>query len=123
MSGDTGVLAPPGLLRKQIPSHGLVFIALLAIVGLFVLYPVLIILVNSVTLGPNGQSQGFTLRSWQIAISDPAMLAAIRNTLKLVAALASANNGIVYYWVNLTLTGQDDIAFLYGTIGVIPWAA
>ncbi len=80
------VLAPPGLLRRQIPSHGLVFIALLAIVGLFVLYPVLIILVNSVTLGPNGQSQGFTLRSWQIAVSDPAMLAAIRNTLKVVAA-------------------------------------
>lgn len=70
----------------QFDAQRVVFLALLLIVALFVLYPVLVILVNSFVAGAIGRPRYWSLEGWRIALSDPAMRAAVTNTAKVLIA-------------------------------------
>jgi iron(III) transport system permease protein len=55
----------------------------LALVALFVVYPVLLLLVNSFHEGALGQETGWGLANWRTALSQPSMLSALANTITL----------------------------------------
>jgi iron(III) transport system permease protein len=80
--------AAPVLHRRAVsidPQYA-VFLAVLLVVAIFVLYPVLVILVDSFIAGPMGAPGHWSLEGWRAALSDPTMLNAVANTAKVLAA-------------------------------------
>jgi len=70
--------------RPALPSVGGVFCAIaLALVALFVVYPVLLLLANSFHEGALGQETGWGLANWRTALSQPSILSALANTVTL----------------------------------------
>ena len=70
----------------RIEGQHLVFLMLLGFVAVFVLYPVLVILVNSFVAGAIGQPRHWSLEGWRVALADPGMRGAIENTLRVLLA-------------------------------------
>ncbi len=103
--------------RVQFDPQRAVFYLLLLIVALFVLYPVLVILVNSFVAGAIGQPRQWSLEGWRIARSDPAMLGAVANTAKILVAneTISLPSAIVLAWLiartDLPLRGALEFMF------------
>src|SRR5215469_16084780 len=78
-----------GIPRRRVPAldpQYTAFLAVLLVVALFVLYPVLVILVDSFVAGPMGTRGEWSLAGWREALSDPTMLNAVANTVKVLVA-------------------------------------
>jgi iron(III) transport system permease protein len=94
-----------------------VFLAVLLVVALFVLYPVLVILVDSFIAGPMGTPGQWSLEGWRAALSDPTMLNAVANTAKVLAANESITlpAAVLLAWLlartDLPLRGTLEFAF------------
>lgn len=94
-----------------------VYLAVLGVVALFVLYPVLVILVDSFVAGPFGMPGHWSLEGWRAALSDPTMLAAVANTIKVLAAneAISLPSAVLLSWLlartDLPLRGTLEFAF------------
>lgn len=94
-----------------------VFLVVLAIVGLFVLYPVLVILVDSFVVGPIGGVRQWGLDGWRAAFTDPTMLNAVKNTAKVLVANESISlpSAVLLAWLlartDLPLRGTFEFAF------------
>jgi iron(III) transport system permease protein len=82
-----------------------------------VLYPVLVILVNSFVAGAIGQPRHWSLEGWRIALSDPAMRGAVANTVKVLVANESISlpSAVVLAWLlartDLPLRGALEFMF------------
>src|SRR5215467_5695290 len=69
-------------ITPPLPSTVLCSIAL-ALVALFVVYPVVLLLVNSFHEGALGQETGWGLANWRAALTQPSLFTALINTLTL----------------------------------------
>jgi iron(III) transport system permease protein len=89
MTEVVGAPEPLVVARRRLssvqPQH-VVYGLLLLIVAIFVLYPVVILIANSFVAGQIGQPRHWSLDGWRIALTDPAMLPAIWNTVKILVA-------------------------------------
>lgn len=94
-----------------------VYLVVLGVVTLFVLYPVLVILVDSFIAGPIGMPGHWSLEGWRAAFSDPTMLNAVANTIKVLAAneAISLPSAVLLSWLlartDLPLRGTLEFAF------------
>ncbi len=94
-----------------------VFLAVLGVVGLFVLYPVLVILVDSFVVGPIGGARHWGLDGWRAAFTDPTMLNAVANTAKVLVANESISlpSAVLLAWLlartDLPWRGTLEFAF------------
>ncbi|HZT07293.1 MAG TPA: iron ABC transporter permease [Chloroflexota bacterium] len=68
-------------LRLEISA--VAYAALLALVAFVVLYPILLLAINSFRVGPFGQAGAWGVDNWQAAFSQPRIVAALRNTVSL----------------------------------------
>jgi iron(III) transport system permease protein len=102
---------------RTIDPQYAVFLAVLSIVGLFVLYPVLVILVDSFVVGPIGGARNWGLDGWRAAFTDPTMLRAVQNTAKVLLANESITlpSAVLLAWLlartDLPLRGSFEFAF------------
>lgn len=103
--------------RRAIDPQYAVFLVVLGIVGLFVLYPVLVILVDSFVVGPIGGARNWGLDGWRAAFSDPTMLNAVKNTVRVLVAneTISLPSAVLLAWLlartDLPLRGTFEFAF------------
>lgn len=101
----------------QFDAQHAVFLVLLSIVLIFVLYPVLIILVNSFVTGAIGQPRHWGLAGWRAVFSDPTMLNAVANTAKVVVTNESISlpSAVLLAWLlartDLPMRGALEFAF------------
>jgi iron(III) transport system permease protein len=108
--------ALPQRIRAVDPQY-VVFLIVLGVVGLFVLYPVLIILVDSFVVGPIGGTRHWSLDGWHAAFTDPTMLNAVANTAKVLVANESISlpSAVLLAWLlartDLPLRGMFEFAF------------
>ena len=102
---------------RAIDPQYAVFLVVLGIVGLFVLYPVLVILVDSFVVGPIGGARNWGLDGWRAAFTDPTMLRAVQNTAKVLLANESITlpSAVLLAWLlartDLPLRGTFEFAF------------
>src|ERR1700753_3568251 len=89
---------PPA--RTSDPQYA-VFLIVLGIVGLFVLYPVLVILIDSFVVGPIGGARHWGIDGWRAAFTDPSMLNAVANTAKILVANESISlpSAVLLAWL------------------------
>ena len=106
--------------HRRLTARGCAFYGILALVGIFVLYPVIVILINSFA----ATGGGWTLRSWQIALSDPGIAAAIGNTLRVVAANESISLpiaiGLAWLLARTDLPGRHTLEFMFWVTFFLP---
>ena len=95
--------ATPALNRHivVIDAQYVAFLAVFAVVALFVLYPVIVILIDSFVAGPIGAPGQWSLEGWRAAFSDPTMLNAVVNTIKVLAANKSISlpSAVLIAWL------------------------
>jgi iron(III) transport system permease protein len=111
--------AAPALSQRvrTIDPQYVVFLIVLGVVGLFVLYPVLIILIDSFVVGPIGGARHWGLDGWRAAFTDPTMLNAVANTAKVLVANESISlpGAVLLAWLlartDLPLRGMFEFAF------------
>ena len=93
----------PALNRRivVIDAQYAAFLAVFAVVALFVLYPVIVILIDSFVAGPIGAPGQWSLEGWRAAFSDPSMLNAVINTIKVLAANESISlpSAVLIAWL------------------------
>jgi iron(III) transport system permease protein len=89
MTEVVGAPEPLVVTRRRLlsvqPQH-IVYGLILLVVAVFVLYPVVILVANSFVTGQIGQPRHWSLDGWRVALTDPAMLPAIWNTIKVLVA-------------------------------------
>jgi iron(III) transport system permease protein len=115
MTEIVGARGPAIPARRRLPlvqPQHVVFALLLLIVGVFVLYPVVILITNSFVVGQIGQPRHWSLDGWRIALTDQAMLPAIWNTVKVLIAneAISVPLAVVLAW----LLARSDLPFRGG---------
>jgi iron(III) transport system permease protein len=91
-------------LRRRTPpidAPRAIFLILLLTVALFVLYPVLVIVVNSFVAGAIGQPRTWSFAGWQAVFSDPTVLNAVGNTVRILAANESISlpSAVLLAWL------------------------
>ncbi|HXQ50594.1 MAG TPA: iron ABC transporter permease [Stellaceae bacterium] len=110
--------------RIRIDAQHVVFLVLLAIAALFVLYPVLVILVNSFIAGSIGQARYWSLAGWHAALTDPSMMGAIWNSVKVLAANESISlpTAIMLAWLlaRTDLPGRNGLEFMFWVTFFLP---
>ena len=96
----------------------------LALVALFVLYPVMLLIANSFHEGALGQETGWGLANWRNAISQPAILTALLNTitLSLTRQVISIVIAVVMAWLiaRTDLPGRSWLEFGFWTAVFMP---
>ena len=75
--------ALPRRLRLSISASTVVCTLVLGVVGLLVVYPVLLLLINSFEVGPFGRQTHWGVDNWVAAVTDPTLVGAIQNTVSL----------------------------------------
>jgi iron(III) transport system permease protein len=124
----TGTLAPESVplrrLRRKLDLQHAVFYVLMAIVLLMVAYPVLVIVANSFVAGSIGAQRYWSLGGWRVALSDPGMAGAIRNTLKVLAAneTISLPVAVLLAWLlgRTDLPGRGALEFMFWVTFFVP---
>lgn len=72
--------------RFRFGVHHVSHWTVLALVLVLVVYPVALILLNSIQMARPGQAPLYSLDAWRVALSDPSMLSSVRNTFAVVVA-------------------------------------
>ena len=113
--------------RARLPAFDpqyAVFLGLLLVVALVVLYPMLIILVNSFVAGSIGQTRYWSLQGWRVAFSDPTMLGAVLNSVKVLAANESISLplAVLLAWLlaRTDLPGRGWLEFMFWVTFFLP---
>lgn len=104
---DTRQLLVP---RLRLEARPILVVATVALLSFVVLYPILILVINSFVITRPWEPPQYGLRAWQFAVTDRGMLAAMWNTVQL---------GAVHQAISLPLAIL--IAWLLGRTN-IPWA-
>jgi iron(III) transport system permease protein len=74
---------PDGAVQLQRAWPTLLCTLVVALVGLVVVYPIVLLLINSLHVGPFGRETGWGLDNWRSAVTEPALVLAIWNTISL----------------------------------------
>jgi iron(III) transport system permease protein len=104
-------------LRNRINGQSLLFGFILGVVLLFVLYPVLLILINSFQIAGPGEEPIFGLEGWRFATTEPGIRSSLYNTLVLllVRQLISFPIAILLAWLiartDIPLRGWFELTF------------
>ncbi|HZS03002.1 MAG TPA: iron ABC transporter permease [Chloroflexota bacterium] len=72
--------------RAQLDGTTIGYTALLALLGLLVLYPVAMVVLSSFQTSRPGQAATWSLDAWRTALGDPSMVQAVWNTVLLMLA-------------------------------------
>lgn len=114
--------APRATSRLALDMTVLGATALLLLVSFVVLYPIMLLIINSFRVGPLGQQNTWGLENWSIALSHPRILDALSNTM----TLAVTRQGIAVFfgvfiaWVlaRTNLPGRNwlEVVFWFSTL-------
>jgi iron(III) transport system permease protein len=94
--------AGPTLLQRLQPDLvGVLGTILLAIVAFMVLYPIVLLTINSFRVGDFGRATGWGLANWQAAFSQPRMVEALQNTFSLAITRQAVATviGVTLAWI------------------------
>ena len=96
----------------------------LALVALFVVYPVVLLVANSFHEGALGQETGWGLANWRTAVSQQSMLAALVNTLTLAVTRQGISLviaiGLAWLLARTDLPGRGWLEFGFWTAVFMP---
>lgn len=102
-------------IRIEMQTLGCVLV--LGVAGFFVLYPILLIVINSFQTARPGLTAHYGLEGWRVALFEPGMRQAIYNTFALIVArqLLSFPIGILLAWLlaRTDLPGKGWLEFLF----------
>jgi iron(III) transport system permease protein len=102
---------------RAIEAPPLIFAGVLAVLALLVLYPVLMIVFNSVLVARPGEPHAFGLDGWRIALAEPGMQRSMANTLAVLFAhtVISMPLAVLIAWLlaRTDLPGRGWLEFLY----------
>jgi iron(III) transport system permease protein len=108
----------------RFPVQAAVYVTLLVVVGVFVLYPVIVIVVNSFVDGEFDLMRSWSIDPWRRALAEPAIWIAIKNTLKVVAVVESISlpAAVVISWLlaRTDLPGQASLEFMFSVAFFLP---
>jgi iron(III) transport system permease protein len=100
----------------------LLTIVLLLVVGFVVLYPIVLLAVNSFRVGVFGQASTWGIENWAAAFSQPRIVSALQNTLSLAftrqAISIFIGVGIAWLLARTNLPGRSwlELAFWFGLL-------
>src|SRR5690349_16814621 len=80
---SAGMITRPGVRQLQVDGMAVLTIVLLLVVGFVVLYPILLLALNSFRVGVFGQTTTWGVDNWVAAFSQPRIVNALKNTLSL----------------------------------------
>lgn len=118
----TAALAP----RRRIRIEGqfLLYCLVFGLVALFVLYPIVIIVLKSFTVGGVGQQSAWSLESWRQALNDPTLVEPVWNSVKLLFAIqiVSLPTAVTVAWLlgRTDLPGRGFIEFMFWVTFFLP---
>ena len=102
----------------------LIFALLLALVAFVVLYPILLLIINSFQVGIFGRETTWGLDNWRTALSEPKFREAIFNTLTLTAVrqLFAFTFGVCLAWLfaRTNLPGKNILEFGFWVAFFLP---
>ena len=117
----TAALAPR---RIRIEGQFLLYCLVFGLVALFVLYPIVIIVLKSFTLGGVGQQSAWSLESWRQALNDPTLVEPVWNSVKLLFAIqiVSLPTAVTVAWLlgRTDLPGRGFIEFMFWVTFFLP---
>ncbi|MDF2682177.1 MAG: ABC-type Fe3+ transport system permease component [Brevibacillus sp.] len=115
---------PNPIWRAYFQGKNLIYTIVSLGVVFVVLYPVLLLFINSFKEGSFGQETGWGLANWRLALSEPDLLSALGNTLSLTFVQQSIAIvvGILLAWLiaRTDLPGRDWIEFGFWVTFFIP---
>ena len=110
--------------RRRFEWGSLVPWAVLALLTVMVLFPVLLIVINSFQTGRPGQPTAYSLDAWRMALSDPGLLSAVWNTLTITVARQAIAFpiAILIAWVlaRTDVPGSQWLEFLFWVAFFLP---
>jgi iron(III) transport system permease protein len=79
-------VTPPRIRRalESIDSQTVLFVFVLATVFFLVVYPMILVILNSFQIAPPGRPRVFGWDGWRVALSEPSMRGSVYNTLTLL---------------------------------------
>ena len=102
---------------SQLDQTRLIYLFVFALIGIFVLLPVSLTMMNSFIQGEIGQSRSWSLQPWQEALNDPAIFNGLKNTLKVILfnELISMPIAIFFAWLlgRTDLPGRHGLEFIF----------
>jgi ABC-type Fe3+ transport system permease subunit len=106
---ETARLAAP---RFRLEARPVLVVGTVALLSFVVLYPILVLIINSFVITRPWEPAQYGLRSWQFALLDRGMLAAMWNTVQLAAVhqVISLPFAILIAW----LLGRTNIPWARG---------
>ena len=74
---------------------------LLSMIGFIVLYPLILLAINSFNVAPFGRAEAWGLDNWQAVFSQPRIVEALKNTLTLAVVRQSIALviGVMLAWI------------------------
>jgi iron(III) transport system permease protein len=76
----------PGRSRFRVEGLTLLYVILLSFVAFIVLYPIVLLAINSFNVAPFGRGWTWGVQNWQTALTQPRILSALQNTITLSIA-------------------------------------
>jgi iron(III) transport system permease protein len=128
MASAASTLANRGLATRgrgiSITGLGIIFAILLALVTFVVLYPILLLIINSFQVGIFGREMTWGLDNWRTALSEPKFRDAILNTLGLTAIrqFIAFGLGVCLAWLfaRTNLPGKNILEFGFWVAFFLP---
>lgn len=113
---------PLAIRRWEGPT--LLGVTVLGLLAFVVVYPILLLLLNSFLVSAPGAPPAYSLQGWKTALSEPGMLAAIKNTLSLTLARQAIAFplGVLLAWLlaRTDLPGRHFFEFLFWVSFFLP---
>lgn len=111
LGGPAQPVSPWGRRRKGLAGR-LMMTALVAAMAFYVLYPLLLILLNSFNVSPVGEAEVFGLEAWEEAFADPEIVESLWNTIRVSLTLLLISFPLATFiaW----LLGRTNIPFAGG---------
>src|SRR5215475_15089470 len=112
-----GLTAPLSRGPSRIEAQAVLCTVVLAVVAFGVLFPVLLVVLESFQVAPPGQPARYGLDGWRAALSEPGLRAALWNTLRVtfVRQLLSLPLAVLIAWLlartDLPARGWLEFAF------------
>lgn len=111
-----------GLLRRFPDTSLILCTLLLAFVAFVVLYPIVLLALNSFRVGVFGREMTWGLENWQVALSQPRMLSALENTFTMAITRQALGVviGVVLAWLlartNLPFRNWLEVGFWFALL-------
>ena len=110
--------------RQRVEAQFLLYCVILGLVALLVLYPLVVIVVKSFTVGGIGQASVWSLDSWGKALGDPTLIDPVWNSVKLLFAIqfVSLPVAVLIAWLlgRTDLPGRGFIEFMFWVTFFLP---